>query len=99
MRLASVSGGLAVWMAWGLVSSPFALAQEPSSAAGDVAHGKALSYTCLGCHGIPGYRNAFPNYRVPKLNGQHPEYIVSALQAYHARSATSASSGARRWVH
>jgi len=38
---------------------------------------------CQGCHGIPGYRNAFPQvYQVPKLGGQHREYIVSALQAY-----------------
>lgn len=38
---------------------------------------------CRGCHGIPGYRNAFPEvYSVPKLGGQHPDYIVRALQAY-----------------
>jgi len=38
--------------------------------------------TCLGCHGVPGYKNAYPNYSVPKIDGQHPEYIVIALQAY-----------------
>lgn len=38
---------------------------------------------CQGCHGIPGYRTAFPQvYSVPKLGGQHRDYIVSALQAY-----------------
>jgi cytochrome c553 len=57
-----------------------ALAQQPLH--GDPEHGKAISYTCLGCHGIRGYRNAYPNYSVPKLEGQHPEYIVAALQAY-----------------
>jgi cytochrome c553 len=56
------------------------MAQQPVN--GDPAHGKAISYTCLGCHGIPGYRNAYPNYSVPKLEGQHPEYIVAALQGY-----------------
>jgi cytochrome c553 len=45
-------------------------------------HGKAISYTCLGCHGIDGYRNAYPNYSVPRLTGQHPEYIIAALQEY-----------------
>jgi len=45
-------------------------------------HGKAISYTCLGCHGIKGYRNAYPNYEVPKLEGQYPEYLVAALQEY-----------------
>ena len=39
--------------------------------------------TCIGCHGIQGYRTAFPvTYQVPKLGGQHAAYIVSALQAY-----------------
>jgi cytochrome c553 len=38
---------------------------------------------CQGCHGIAGYRMAFPQvYHVPKLGGQHPGYIVQALQAY-----------------
>ena len=49
---------------------------------GDPVHGKAISYTCLGCHGVDGYRNAYPNYSVPKLVGQHPEYLVAALQEY-----------------
>ena len=56
----------------------------PATTAGNSERGKAISYTCLGCHGIPGYRNAYPNYSVPKLEGQHPEYIVIALQAYRA---------------
>ncbi|GAA5181537.1 hypothetical protein GCM10025771_28690 [Niveibacterium umoris] len=38
---------------------------------------------CLGCHGIPDYKATFPSvYHVPKLGGQHPEYLVKALQAY-----------------
>ena len=38
---------------------------------------------CIGCHGIPGYRTTFPEvYKVPKLGGQHPAYIVNALNAY-----------------
>jgi cytochrome c553 len=63
-------------------SSLFAQDEAAASGAGDPARGKALAYTCLGCHGIPGYKNAYPNYSVPKLEGQHPEYIVAALQAY-----------------
>ena len=40
---------------------------------------------CIGCHGIPGYRTAFPAvYPVPKLGGQHAAYIVRALQAYRS---------------
>ena len=40
---------------------------------------------CIGCHGIPGYKTAFPEvYHVPKIAGQQPGYIVSALKAYKA---------------
>lgn len=40
---------------------------------------------CIGCHGIPGYRTAFPEvYSVPKLGGQHAAYIVAALKAYRS---------------
>jgi cytochrome c553 len=38
---------------------------------------------CIGCHGIPGYKTAFPDvYHVPKIAGQQPAYIISALKAY-----------------
>jgi cytochrome c553 len=38
---------------------------------------------CIGCHGIPGYKTAFPEvYHVPKIAGQQPGYIVNALKAY-----------------
>ena len=55
-----------------------ASAQKPAA---QPAHDKVSM--CVGCHGIPGYRTTFPTvYPVPKLGGQYPEYIVSALQAY-----------------
>jgi cytochrome c553 len=38
---------------------------------------------CAGCHGIPGYRTAFPSvYHVPKIFGQQPAYLEAALKAY-----------------
>jgi cytochrome c553 len=38
---------------------------------------------CDGCHGIPGYKTAFPDvYHVPRIAGQQPTYIVNALKAY-----------------
>jgi cytochrome c553 len=47
---------------------------------------------CQGCHGIDGYRMAFPEvYSVPKLGGQHPQYIVAALQAYKDGTRTNAT--------
>ena len=44
--------------------------------------GKEKSETCLGCHAIEGYNNTYPTYKVPKLGGQHADYIISALKAY-----------------
>ena len=38
---------------------------------------------CEGCHGIQGYKTAFPSvYHVPLIGGQNPAYIVAALKAY-----------------
>lgn len=52
-------------------------------AAGDPVAGAKKVFQCQGCHGIPGVRTAYPElYSVPKLGGQHPAYIVQALQAY-----------------
>ncbi|HEX7048053.1 MAG TPA: cytochrome c [Gammaproteobacteria bacterium] len=62
----------------GLVFAPVAMA------AGDVEAGRFKAETCLGCHGVPNYANMYPNYPVPKIGGQHPEYIVAALQAYRS---------------
>ena len=57
-------------------------AAAPAAVPGDPHRGKQLSYTCLGCHGIDGYRNAYPDYSVPKLEGQSPEYLLAALHGY-----------------
>lgn len=51
---------------------------------GNIDNGEVLAYSCLGCHGIEGYRNAYPSYRVPRLGGQHAEYLIAALQAYRS---------------
>ena len=50
--------------------------------ADDAERGEVIAYSCLGCHGIDGYRNAYPSYRVPKLGGQKEAYLVVALQGY-----------------
>lgn len=59
-----------------------ALITQPAFAEGDPAAGKEIGYTCLGCHGIEGYRNAYPSYRVPKLGGQKAAYLEIALRGY-----------------
>ena len=54
-----------------------------AQAAGNADAGRQKASMCVGCHNIPGYKTAFPAvYSVPKLDGQHPVYIVSALRAY-----------------
>src|SRR3984885_15869895 len=51
-------------------------------AAGDPAQGEKKFYTCYGCHGLENYRNAYPDYTVPRLRHQTAAYIVAALQEY-----------------
>ncbi len=63
-----------------------ALGPTTAIAAGNAEQGELLAYTCMGCHGIYGYRNAYPSYRVPKLGGQKADYIETALRAYRAGS-------------
>ena len=53
-------------------------------AAGDPERGAIRSETCLGCHGIASYTNVYPTYRVPKLGGQHAEYLSAALKGYRS---------------
>ena len=59
-----------------------AAAPAAASLKGDPHRGKEDSYTCLGCHGIDDYKNAYPMYSVPKLEGQNPEYLAAALHGY-----------------
>lgn len=55
----------------------------PAQAAGDPKAGQLKTSMCAGCHGIPGWRTAYPSvFSVPKLGGQHAEYIVAALKGY-----------------
>ena len=49
---------------------------------GDPQAGRPLVYTCGGCHGVTGYKNAYPNYHVPRIAGQNFDYLVAALTEY-----------------
>jgi len=56
---------------------------QPAASAGDPVKGREKTRMCEGCHGIEGWRTAFPEvYRVPKLGGQHEAYIAAALKEY-----------------
>jgi cytochrome c553 len=65
-----------------MLAGALTVAATGATAAGDPERGKKLAEPCMGCHGIPSYSNVYPSYRVPKLAGQHAEYLVAALQAY-----------------
>lgn len=44
--------------------------------------GRKRVQNCEGCHALEGYSNAFPAYQVPRIGGQHADYIIAALRAY-----------------
>jgi cytochrome c553 len=60
-----------------------AISAQAQGVTGDVQAGQKKAEMCIGCHGIPGYQNSFPEiHKVPKISGQSGAYIVSALNAY-----------------
>jgi cytochrome c553 len=61
---------------------PATTVAAPAAPVGDAASGKQLTYTCQGCHGVTGYKNAYPNYHVPRIGGQSTQYLVNALNEY-----------------
>ncbi|MDA0276531.1 MAG: cytochrome c [Proteobacteria bacterium] len=67
-----------------------ALAQQPAARAAKAAPNKIAM--CEGCHGIPGYRTAYPEvYHVPLLGGQSATYLANALNAYKSGQRRHAS--------
>jgi cytochrome c553 len=87
MKMMVSSRVRSVWTVVALACASLASTTVPAQdqpLQGDAKRGKAISYTCLGCHGIEGYKNAYPMYTVPKLEGQHPEYLAAALQEYRS---------------
>jgi len=67
----------------GAIMAAVSLGAAAQGTAGSAEAGKAKLAMCHGCHGIQGYKTAYPDvYHVPKIYGQQPAYIVKALQAY-----------------
>ena len=76
---------LSLLAAAAILALPGAASAQATAPAGDSAAGAQKIEMCIGCHGIVGWRTAFPEvYKVPKIGGQHEAYIVRALQAYRA---------------
>ena len=74
MRLTSIA----------LVVLALPLSAATGWAKGDTQKGQLLTYTCTGCHGVAEYKNAYPQYHVPKIAGQSEQYLVAALKAYRS---------------
>jgi cytochrome c553 len=83
-------GGLVKVLGFGVLLA--AVSAWPQQPQGDPGAGHKKNHTCTGCHGIPGWRTAYPEvYRVPYLGGQSAAYIVAALKAYKAGQRAHAS--------
>ena len=54
----------------------------PAIPVGNAQSGRVLAYTCQGCHGVTGYKNAYPNFHVPRIGGQSAPYLSQALTEY-----------------
>jgi cytochrome c553 len=79
----------------GLAAAIAFFATASAHAEGDKAAGRTLIYTCAGCHGIPGYTNAYPQYPVPKIAGQNEQYIIDALHGYQSNDRKHPTMGAQ----
>ncbi|MCU0977392.1 MAG: c-type cytochrome [Steroidobacteraceae bacterium] len=69
-----------------LILSAAFLLPAAAQAEGDPERGRKLAYTCMGCHGIENHKNAYPNYSVPRLGGQHAAYMMAALAEYESKA-------------
>ncbi len=65
-----------------LMAFALALGAQSAWAEGNAESGRQKAETCLGCHASPNIENVYPMYRVPKVAGQHAEYLAAALKAY-----------------
>lgn len=63
-------------------AQPAAPAAAAQQLVGNAATGRTLAYTCQGCHGVTGYKNAYPSFHVPRIGGQSAEYLTQALTEY-----------------
>jgi cytochrome c553 len=88
MTRTRTSGPQSVSLSASLLALLFASASgsvlaQAAAPVGNAEAGQAKASTCIGCHGIPGYKASFPNvYSVPMITGQSAKYIEGSLVAY-----------------
>jgi cytochrome c553 len=65
------------------VLAGYAASAQAADVVGNAKAGQGKVAMCIGCHGIPDYRTAYPEvYRVPILGGQNQTYLENALHEY-----------------
>lgn len=65
------------------VLAGYAASAQAADVVGNAKAGQGKVAMCIGCHGIPEYRTAYPEvYRVPMLGGQNQAYLENALHGY-----------------
>jgi cytochrome c553 len=65
------------------VLAGFALSAQAADVVGNAKAAQGKVAMCIGCHGIPDYRTAYPEvYQVPMLGGQNALYLENALKGY-----------------
>ena len=73
----------------------FSLAAQAVEGNADAARDKISM--CVGCHEFRATRRPFPMFTMfPKLGGQHPAYIIKALEQYRGASAAIRACGLSR---
>ncbi|MGA1724557.1 MAG: c-type cytochrome [Burkholderiaceae bacterium] len=71
------------WVALMTCAGWFAATAWAQAPTGNVQAGQSKAAMCIGCHGIAGYQNSFPEiHKVPKIAGQTAGYLQAALLAY-----------------
>ncbi len=74
--------GIVVFLFGFAITSPLVSAKTANDQARNIAQGKMLTYTCIGCHGMRGFEVTYPFYNIPKVAGQNRAYLFEALMDY-----------------
>ena len=65
----------------------FSLYAEETTAKADPIHGKVISYTCLGCHGVPGLQECLSELQRPGVKGPASRIHRLCLEGVQERRA------------
>ncbi len=81
-RLGTGIGAGLIFLVLVAAAPAFAHAVARSRHLSEIARGRMLTFTCIGCHGLRGIDVTYPFYNVPKVAGQNRQYLYHALMDY-----------------